>query len=69
MGKSIYCPLCQLGYWSKDDKAPDQRPCPKCVKTHRLDNFYGLAKAILAQDITGIDERPVRNTQPAKDIP
>jgi hypothetical protein len=52
MGKSIYCPLCKTGHWSKDDAAPDQRPCERCVKKYRLNNFYGFGVALLAQYIS-----------------
>ena len=58
-GRLIVCRLCHRGWWSKDIDVTEDHLCKACVKRHRLDNFYGLAKALLMQDIImNPDEEP-----------
>lgn len=58
MGKSIFCRICKKGRWTEKDSDPDEQICPRCVKKHRLDNFYGFGIALLAQYISMGPSKP-----------
>ena len=52
MGQSVYCRVHKGYFGTENDSEPTDTICPRCAKKHRLNNFYGLGIAILAEHIT-----------------
>jgi hypothetical protein len=54
---SLQCRVCKKHNGYADREYGDGTTiCRRCVKAKRLDNWYAIAKAILSESITGIED-------------